>query len=343
MTHLDAEKLLGGHAAGILTPEEKQVLFTAALANQELFNALADEEALRELLADPDTRRHLLALLAEPTPAKISPFWHRPALLGLAASFFVLVTTSVVLWQRDRPLPSLPLAKEKAVVPPTLAEPPAARVAAEQDSVSKFGAAGLHSETRAKGGAAGTPPTIASAPPAEKATLADTLTASERGLMKAEAAPVHPPELKKRDAAKAQPAAGAEVVAETAPQLALSKEPSPALARSARETPAGVSGKIQPPTAPIYALERMENGKIRLSVTWATGYQLYAIKRSAVGPTVLRPITTATQAAGTTLDTFECTLGPDEHVDLYLVFKPVQDPKRLPADGPFEGFRTRVL
>lgn len=343
MTPHAAEKLLGGYAAGILTQEETQLLFTAALEHQELFNALADEEALRELLADPAARAQLLALLAEPTTVKITPFWRRPAMLGLAASFFVLVTTSVVLWQRDRPLPSLPLAKEKAVESTPPSEKPAAKVAVEQDSASKGAAAGLHSETRTKGGAAGTPPAIASAPPADKATLADTLTAREQGLLKAEAAPVHPPELKKRDAAKALPAAGAEMVAETAPQLALSKEPSPALARSARETPAGVSGKIQPPTAPIYALERLENGKIRLSVTWATGYQLYAIKRSAVGPTVLRPITTATQAAGTTLDTFEYTLGPDEHVDLYMVSKPVQDPKRLPADGPFEEFRTRVL
>jgi len=56
----EIRKLLGGYATGTLTDEERNLLFSAALEDQELFNALADEEALRELLAEPATRQVLL-------------------------------------------------------------------------------------------------------------------------------------------------------------------------------------------------------------------------------------------------------------------------------------------
>ncbi len=65
MSEHDLEKLLGGFAADTLTPEEKQILYTAALQDQQLFNALADEQALKELLSDPDVRRRLLASLEQ--------------------------------------------------------------------------------------------------------------------------------------------------------------------------------------------------------------------------------------------------------------------------------------
>ena len=43
------QKLLGGYATGTLTPEEQQLLFEAALSDQELFDALAREQSLRDL------------------------------------------------------------------------------------------------------------------------------------------------------------------------------------------------------------------------------------------------------------------------------------------------------
>ena len=61
----EAEKLLGGYAAGTLTPEERRSLFAAALEDQQLYEALVREEPLRELLADPAARRNLLAALDE--------------------------------------------------------------------------------------------------------------------------------------------------------------------------------------------------------------------------------------------------------------------------------------
>lgn len=90
MSEHDLEKLLGGFAADTLTPEEKQMLYTAVLQDQQLFNALADEQALKELLADPDVRRRLLASLeqksASDTGGSLSwvDWFRRPAGLALA-------------------------------------------------------------------------------------------------------------------------------------------------------------------------------------------------------------------------------------------------------------------
>jgi len=56
----EIRKLLGGYATGTLTEEERNLLFSAALEDQELFDVLADEEPLRELLAEPATRQTLI-------------------------------------------------------------------------------------------------------------------------------------------------------------------------------------------------------------------------------------------------------------------------------------------
>lgn len=101
MADNNLEELLGGFAADTLTEEERTVLYTAALQDQELFNALADEQALKELLADPVVRRRLLRALSQrdASGAGSSPSWldrfRRPAGLawagGLAAAAFAVV------------------------------------------------------------------------------------------------------------------------------------------------------------------------------------------------------------------------------------------------------------
>lgn len=68
MTAREAELLLGGYAAGILTDEERSGLFAAALDNQALFDALADEESLRSLMADPRARAELLRSVTASSP-----------------------------------------------------------------------------------------------------------------------------------------------------------------------------------------------------------------------------------------------------------------------------------
>lgn len=65
MSREEVEKLLGGYATGTLTPGEQQLLFEAALEDQELFDALAREQSLRDLLGDPAARAELLAALGD--------------------------------------------------------------------------------------------------------------------------------------------------------------------------------------------------------------------------------------------------------------------------------------
>jgi hypothetical protein len=81
----EVRKLLGGYATGTLTDEERNLLFSAALQDQELFDALADEEALRELLAEPATRQTLLDQLQRQSVLDASRLSDRQAPLELAA------------------------------------------------------------------------------------------------------------------------------------------------------------------------------------------------------------------------------------------------------------------
>jgi hypothetical protein len=101
MSEHDLEKLLGGFAADTLTAEERKLLYTAALNDQQLFNALADEQALKELLADPGVRRRLLTSLAQKSVSDADgslswlDWFRRPAGLafagGLAAAALAVV------------------------------------------------------------------------------------------------------------------------------------------------------------------------------------------------------------------------------------------------------------
>lgn len=133
MTRPDLEKLLGGYAAGTLTPEERRALLDAALADQSLFDALADEEPLREVLADPACRERVRAALVEPPRAIF--WWRRPAVWALAATAAaaVVLTVAVVRTRPAREVASAPqqiaLAKKPALrdfAPPAPEQRPAA-------------------------------------------------------------------------------------------------------------------------------------------------------------------------------------------------------------------------
>jgi hypothetical protein len=86
-----ARQLLGGLAAGILTREERQMLFEAALHDQTIFNEVADEMEFAAFLQSAQTRAQLANRIAvEPK----RPQWRlRPAWLAfsgvLAASVVV--------------------------------------------------------------------------------------------------------------------------------------------------------------------------------------------------------------------------------------------------------------
>lgn len=350
MRHPDPEKLLGGYAAGILTETEKTALFAAALEHQELFDALADEEALRELLADPTTRRHLLALLEEPRAQRPIPLWRRPATLGLAAGLLLMVTTSLVMWQREHPvLPS-----------------PGASFAKTEADAAPSAAAGLGTAARKQATKDSDPEPAPSKPmdisaPATPAPLANRATeVPSPAPQKAEAALKPDGEAKKRMptegllevAAAAAPTDRTETKTSTSFATEKREEPptqptlegNAALARSA--TAGGASalsrakGKAIP--VPTWVLEPIGNGELRLTLTWATGNHLYLLKRTPLGTESLAPQATTVDPGGTTRSVFVFALSAQEHLDLYLLHRPEPHPESLPAAGAVDGYRKRV-
>ena len=112
----DIQNLLGGFATSTLTESERELLFGAALHNQELFNALADEEALREFIADPASRRRLLqALQQTPEPGfaqRLTGWMRRPAIWAVAGSVMAALMVTVAIRQ-SRP-PAMEMARSTA-------------------------------------------------------------------------------------------------------------------------------------------------------------------------------------------------------------------------------------
>ncbi len=350
MRHLDPEKLLGGHAAGILTETEKTTLYSAALAHQELFDALANEEALRELLADPTTRRQLLALLEEPPARRAIPFWRRPATLGLAASLLLMVTTSLVLWQRERPAlpsPEASIAKKESDAPPPTA--------------AGLGAAVEKQATKDSGPGPAPPKPVDFSAPAAPAPLSNRVAeAPSPAPLKAEAAPKPDGEAKKQMSAEAL----LEVVAAAAPTNQTETKTSKSFAKErleepptqrtpegsaalTRSNPAGgasahsrAKGKAIP--VPTWVLEPIGDEEVRLTLIWATGNHLYLLKRMPLGTESLAPQASTVDPGGTTRSVFVFTLNTQEHLDLYLLHRPEANPESLPSAGAVDGYRKRV-
>jgi len=136
MDRQDIQKLLGGYATGTLTPEEQQLLFEAALEDQELFDALAREQSLRDLLNDPAARGQLLAALDDRPLPWYRRFW-RPAAVVAAAAACLLIAG--VYLARPKPHPAaapLLVAEVKQTEPPAPAPPPVERQKAAAPAVA---------------------------------------------------------------------------------------------------------------------------------------------------------------------------------------------------------------
>jgi hypothetical protein len=100
----DVRKLLGGYATGTLSSEEQQLLFDAALHDDELFAALADEQALKELLDDSGIRAQILRATEEPQFTLAGAFrdwFERPKAKALIATGAVLLCVIGVRSIRD--------------------------------------------------------------------------------------------------------------------------------------------------------------------------------------------------------------------------------------------------
>ena len=99
----EIRKLLGGYAAGNLTPEEEQALFAAALEDQELFDSLAREQSLRDVLRDPGARAELLAALDRPaTGLAAFRLWLLRPMVARLATCGVAMIALVGVWRTFR-------------------------------------------------------------------------------------------------------------------------------------------------------------------------------------------------------------------------------------------------
>lgn len=129
----DLQKLLGGYAAGTLTPREREELFRGALEDQALFDALVKEDALRDLLSDRAARAELLAALEERRGLLAWFGWLRRPAAALATTGALAVAV-LVLVTVPRPTGRVELAKveipaplgtqQEVRVPSSLSPPP---------------------------------------------------------------------------------------------------------------------------------------------------------------------------------------------------------------------------
>lgn len=325
MRREEAEKLLGGHATGTLTGAERRALYEAALEHQDLFEALADEEALRELLADPAARAHLLSALA----SRVVPLWRRPGVLGVAAGLLVASLAGLAVLhgpdevrtpqpESPRPAPqgqaAAPAVQAPGPVLPAPVAAPARKVAPpvqEQAAPAPLPTANQRFEAPA------------AAPPGVAAEAFERKRAEER--------------LKAEDASRARAQAdrapaGAAAVMEVMPSISAPR--------------ASVAGALRPTLAeaapePAWDVATRADGTLRVTVLALPGRPVLLLRRGATGVAVVRPVDVGREGPRLRWR-IDLRPIPGEALDLYILNAPVADPARLPAEGPVDGFRTRI-
>jgi len=365
MKRSEAEKLLGGHATGTLSEDERRQLFAAALEHQEVFDALMDEEALRELLSDPAAKAQLLAALAPAAAPKIVPFWRRTGLLGAVASLLVASLAGIAyLRSPERTPPSLRQEAEKApaakvdVAPlPAQAPPPTTRTRMPAEKTK--GAAPLRQDaapppppaepaSQRPATMAGAPvPPAADAPrnkvaESRRAEAQDNLARKAEaprpaaaGVMEVVAAPV----AKKAKAAPTREDAAAARSGGVIRGVVGGVATAPAPAKSVGQEALGSSTLVP---APTWALESLTSGATRATVTAAKGLTPVLLKRHGAAVVVLAPLSEPVDFEGWQRWQFETRLEVGDVLDLYLPAEPVATPATLPETGPVGGFRVRI-
>ncbi|GLH65959.1 hypothetical protein [Geothrix edaphica] len=327
MKRAEAEKLLGGHAAGILTEAERRALFEAALEHQGLFDALMDEEALRELLADPAARVQVLAALAPSAaaPPRLVPFWRRPGVIGAAAGILVATTAGLAILRSPEAQP--PAAKVAPAPAPATAPAPA-QATNPAPEAQAIAAPPPKAARRTVGIEAprtlDTPAAPAPAPPAP-AQVAGAVAPREEA--RAQAAEVKQLEVRDQVSRKAE-AAGMN-------RAALLE------ARDSGSAPAPrVAAKAAAPApqaaAPVWTLDTLPDGSTRVTVSAPRAAHVVLLRRGSSGVEVIRP------AAGPEPWLFQLRLAPGDVLDLYVLSGPAADAARLPETGPVDGFRARI-
>ena len=269
MSEHDLEKLLGGFAADMLTPEEKQTLYSAALQDQQLFNALADEQALKELLSDPDVRRRLLASVEQKRALGAGgslpwlDWFRRPAGLAFAGGL-AAAALAVVLGVRIYQDSLRQAAQSVAIEDAKLASPPAPIPPAAQPATPQT----IEPQAKAKENVA---PAI---DPPKKDTSIDKPAKRERSapppLKKEQASDVARDSLKQRseqgeirgqaEAPAAAPSKSAEEVTSSTDQKLAAKSALPTTAPEPKQiqTPAG--GRVAATVTPALSARALYYG-----------------------------------------------------------------------------------
>jgi hypothetical protein len=93
------------------------------------------------------------------------------------------------------------------------------------------------------------------------------------------------------------------------------------------------------PVAPV--LERLKDGRFRLTVTWGPRGHLYVVKRTPSGASVLPPVKSSPKD-GSTVATFLFPAEGLSAVDVYVLNQEAPDPASLPEGGDVPGVRRRV-
>jgi hypothetical protein len=373
----EAEKLLGGYAAGILGEAERKALFAAALDHQDLFDALMDEEALRELLAEPAAKAKLLEALSSPAPPKVVPFWRRTGVLGAAASLIVAATAGFAYLRSPEAVPR-PMKPEEtkgetvksrsvAVEPPAPAVP--ARKAAVLAPLKETTAPSQVAEV-----ATPAPPPQRMAAPA--AATEDSARMRVQGeLRRAEA---QDNLAKKAEAPRPVAAALVEVV--SPPRNDVPERRAAAQSHSTGGAPGGVPGGViggvvggviggvvggvagspasppapkakaivsvgmhaAAPRTPTWTLEAQPDGRTRVTVNAPKEPQVVLLKRGTAGIEVLKVRATEDGVSSRIQWHVEVRLLDGDVLDLYVLNAPTADPALLPETGSVDGFRARI-
>jgi curli biogenesis system outer membrane secretion channel CsgG len=314
MTPERARELLGGLAAGILTPEERQTLFEAALHDQMLFNEVADELEFAAFLQSPETRAQL-ANRIEVEPERRKWWTLRPAWLALSG----VLAASIVLFVaiRQRPSELAHLSVNETLHPKTTvsATPPAESVnteSAKAEAVKKDAA-------QAAGKAASAPKT--------SATPKEPSGALPAQLSKDSAAENR---LERRDRRQAEPAAPGSRPIVAAPFAPMAAPPHPApqpqqspMARVLADRAADVtilSGAVHDPTgaavsnAKVDVVNTATNATFHAATDAGGRFQFLALPQG--------PYTVTTNAAGFVAERKSVTVAVNQPAQIDIPLRP---------------------
>ena len=376
MIREEAEKLLGGHATGTLSEEERRTLFAAALKHQEVFDALMEEEALRELLADPEARARLLAALAA-APPKVVPFWLHPGVIGAAASLLVAATAGLAYLRNPQALPPLerrekaqdaaprlvpvPAAAQPAGEPPARPRVQSLAPLAPQDAPALKAKEEAGPLREAAPRALPTAPVLAPAPKSAPPLPAPPRPAAAMEDVVAESAKAAPRRIEvtahvaraaeaKKLAVQPRPTAGGMnltpglvggMVGGVVGGAAGAPPVQPSQAAAERADRAAVVEVIAEDTAPTWTLVAQSDGATRITVMATRGALVVVLKRGASGVELLK-LVSETRDGKLAQWRGQVRLAPGDALDLYLLNAPVADPTKLPAVGPVDGYRARI-